>query len=76
MKNITNTIILAVVVAALAALLLAGCQNGSNKELPQTPSEGKDIHVPAPIDTSKMDEKFYKRMWELEALHPSSPSDK
>ena len=76
MKNITNTIILAVVVAALAALLLAGCQNGSNKELPQTPSEGKDIHVPAPIDTSKMDEKFYKRMWEFEALHPSSPSDK
>ena len=76
MKNITNTIILAVVVAALAALLLAGCQNGSNKELPQTPSEGKDIRVPAPIDTSKMDEKFYKRMWELEALHPSSPSDK
>ena len=76
MKNITNTIILAVVVAALSVLLLAGCQNGSNKELPQTPSEGKDIHVPAPIDTSKMDEKFYKRMWELEALHPSSPSDK
>jgi len=28
MKNITKTIILAVAVAALAALLLAGCQEG------------------------------------------------
>ena len=76
MKRKAMIFTLAAVVAALAALLLAGCQNGSNKELPQTPSEGKEIHVPAPIDTSQMDEKFYNRMWELEALHPSSPSDK
>lgn len=64
------------IMAALAALLLAGCQNRSNKENSQTISKEKEIHVPEPIDTSKMDEKFYNRMWELEALHPSSPSDK
>ena len=76
MKNITKTIILAVVVAALAVLLLVGCQNRSDKENFQTPSEEIKIHTPAPIDTSAMDEEFYKRMWEFEALHPSSPSDK
>lgn len=72
MKNITNTIILAVAVAALAALLLAGCQNRSNKENSQTISKEKEIHVPAPIDTSQMDEEFYRRMREF----PESPSDR
>ena len=60
------------IMAALAALLLVGCQNGSNKKLPQTPSEGKEIHMPAPIDTSQMDEEFYRRMREF----PESPSDR
>ena len=64
------------IMVAMTALLLAGCQNKSDKENFQTPSEEIKIHMPAPIDTSAMDEEFYKRMWEFEALHPSSPSDK
>ena len=60
------------IMAALAALLLAGCQNRSNKENSQTISKEKEIHVPAPIDTSQMDEEFYRRMREF----PESPSDR
>ena len=60
------------IMAALAALLLAGCQNSSNKENSQTISKEKEIHVPAPIDTSQMDEEFYRRMREF----PESPSDR
>ncbi|KWW25145.1 MAG: hypothetical protein II829_03715 [Bacteroidales bacterium] len=75
MKRIPNIIIHAAV-TALAVLLLAGCQNRSNKGHAKAPHEEKEIHIPAPIDTSAMDEEFYRRMWEFEALHPSSPSDK
>lgn len=60
------------IMAALAALLLAGCQNRSNKENSQTISKEKEIHMPAPIDTSQMDEEFYRRMREF----PESPSDR
>jgi len=56
----------------MTALLLAGCQNRSNKENSQTISKEKEIYVPAPIDTSQMDEEFYRRMREF----PESPSDK
>ena len=72
MKRKAMIFILAAVVAALAALLLAGCQNRSNKENSQTISKEKEIHMPAPIDTSQMDEEFYRRMREF----PESPSDK
>ncbi len=75
MKRIPNIIIHAAV-TALAVLLLAGCQNRSNKGHAKAPHEEKEIHIPAPIDTSAMDEGFYRRMWEFEALNPSSPSDK
>jgi hypothetical protein len=73
MKNITKTIILAVAVAALAALLLAGCQEG---RLQRTSfSKGERIHIPAQIDTSIIDEVFYKRMQEFETLLLYVPSD-
>ena len=55
-----------------AMMLLAGCQNRSNKENSQTISKEKEIHMPAPIDTSQMDEEFYRRMREF----PESPSDR
>jgi outer membrane murein-binding lipoprotein Lpp len=72
MRRIPYYLIFAAAVAALAALLLAGCQNRSNKENSQTISKEKEIHVPAPIDTSQMDEEFYRRMREF----PESPSDR
>jgi outer membrane murein-binding lipoprotein Lpp len=72
MRRIPYYLILAAALAALAALLLAGCQNRSNKENSQTISKEKEIHMPAPIDTSQMDEEFYRRMREF----PESPSDR
>ena len=60
------------IMVAMTALLLAGCQNRSDKENSQAPSEEKEIHVPTPIDTSQMDEEFYRRMREF----PESPSDR
>ena len=36
----------------------------------------REIHIPVPIDTSKIDEEFYKRMQEFEALLPDVPSDR
>lgn len=73
MRNKANTIILAATVAALAALLLAGCQDGNKRHSAQKEPE---FHIPAPIDTSKMDEEFYRRMREFEALHPDVPLDR
>lgn len=72
MKKTTKSIIFTAAMAAIAALLLAGCQNRSYKENSQTISKEKEIHVPAPIDTSQMDEEFYRRMREF----PESPSDR
>ena len=73
MKNITKSIILAAAVAALAALLLAGCQDGNKRRSAQKEPE---FHMPAPIDTSKMDEELYRRMREFEALPPDTPLDR
>ena len=73
MNRKATVIILTTVVAVLATLLLTGCEKSNALKTLQTKPE---IHIPASIDTSAMDEEFYKRMWEFEALHPSSPSDK
>ena len=73
MKNITKTIILATAVTAFAVLLLAGCRDGNKRRSAQKEPE---FHMPAPIDTSEMDEEFYRRMRELEALHPDTPLDR
>lgn len=73
MKNITKTIILAAAVATLVALQLAGCRDGNKRRSAQKEPE---FHMPAPIDTSEMDEEFYRRMREFEALHPDTPLDR
>ena len=51
--------ILAVAVAAFAALLLAGCQEGRNHEMRQQPAN---------VDTLVFDEAYYERMWLFEAV--------
>ena len=57
MKNIIRTIVLAAAVAALAALLLVGCQKGNTKD---NLFKRRVIHIPTPIDTSKIDEELYE----------------
>lgn len=73
MKRKAMIFILAAVVAAMAALLLTECQERNKRRSAQKEPE---FHMPAPIDTSKMDEEFYKRMREFEALHPDIPLDR
>ena len=50
----------------MAALLLAGCQTGNNKEIPKTSAQKETV-----IDTTEEDtmEAFYERMWRWKALH-------
>ena len=66
MKNITNTIILAAAVAALAALLLVGCHEGSRK------GHSNELQTSASIDTSTLDEGFQEQTPKMEVLHPDS----
>lgn len=73
MRKTLNKPNLFVAVAVITIVLLTGCEKSNERKPLQTKPE---IHMPAPIDTAAMDEEFYKRMWEFEALHPSSPSDK
>lgn len=73
MRRILTTLFFVTIVAAIAVLLLTGCQERNKKH--STPKE-PEFHIPAPIDTSKMDEEFYKRMREFEALHPDTPLDR
>jgi outer membrane murein-binding lipoprotein Lpp len=59
--------------AAMAALLLAGCQGTQEKhKAPAT------TQVEAQIDTTETDtmEAFYERMRTFDALYPSMPSEK
>lgn len=71
MKNLLKPLFLTIV--ALVTLIFVRCQEEKKGYSMQ---EEAEIHIPTPIDTSAMDEEFYKRMWEFEALHPSSTSDK
>ena len=66
MKNTVKSTIFAVVVAALAALLLAGCQNGS----PPT-QKVQEEHTEAQTDNLKEDSMkvFYERMRQWRVLH-------
>lgn len=67
MKNITKSIILSIAVAALAALLLAGCQRSDQKEPAKTLTQsGKE-----PADSLKKDsvEAFNERMERWRVLH-------
>lgn len=66
--------------AASVIILLVGCQktnkSGSTQsELPKTSTQA-EIHIPAPIDTSAMDEEFYRRMREFDAMFPDRGLDK
>jgi len=69
MKNITKTIILAVAAAALAALLLAGCQEVSRKSDPSQKENVEQTEIKA--DSLKEDsmKAFYERMRRWDALH-------
>ena len=67
-------------VATLAIIMLTGCQKSSKSgstqsELPKT-STRAEIHIPAPIDTSAMDEEFYRRMRLFDAMFPDRGLDK
>lgn len=67
-------------VAATVIVLLVGCQKSSKRgstqsELPKT-STRAEIHIPAPIDTSAMDEEFYRRMRLFDAMFPDRGLDK
>ena len=67
MKNIAKSIILATTVAALAALLLAGCQRSDQKGPAKTAIQsGKE-----PADSLKKDsvEAFDERMMRWRVLH-------
>ena len=67
MKNIAKSIILATTVAALAALLLAGCQRSDQKGPAKTAIQsGKE-----PADSLKKDsvEAFNERMMRWRVLH-------
>lgn len=70
MKNITKTIILAVAVAALAALLLAGCQEGSRNRF--SSQKKNETNTSASIDTSTPEVAFKEQTPKMEVLHPDS----
>lgn len=73
-------LIFAVAVATLAIIMLTGCQKSSKSEstqsgLPKTSTQS-EIHIPVPIDTSAMDEEFYRRMRLFDAMFPDRGLDK
>lgn len=53
--------------ALMAVLILAGCREGRDKELPQ---------MPASVDTSEFDEAYYERMRVFEGLCTDVELDK
>ena len=62
--------ILAVAVAALAALLLAGCQEGSRNRF--SSQKKNEANTFASIDTSTLDEGYCEQNPKYEAFHPDS----
>lgn len=64
----------ATAVTALAVILFIGCRQRNQRGYYS--QKETEIHIPAPIDTSAMDEEFYRRMREFEALHPDAPLDR
>lgn len=69
-----NLIMSATAVTAIAVLLFIGCRQRNQRGYYS--QKETEIHIPAPIDTSAMDEEFYRRMREFEALHPDAPLDR
>lgn len=70
MKNIKKIIILAVAVAALAALLLAGCHEGNRNG--HSTQKNNEIQTAASIDTSTLDEGYCEQNPKYEVFHPDS----
>lgn len=69
MKNTVKSIILAVVVAAFAALLLAGCREGSRTRNSSQKENVEQTEIKA--DSLKEDsmKAFFERMRRWDALH-------
>ena len=66
MKKRRKYLIFPAAVAAVAILLLGGCQNGNKKEIPKTSAQKETV-----IDTTEEDtmEAFFERMRRWKALH-------
>lgn len=64
----------AVAVAAIAALLLAGCQEESRRQ-PSAPKEA-EIKIPAPIDTAAMDEEHRFQIRLIKSTHSNTYTEK
>ncbi len=70
MRRIPYYLILAVAVAALAALLLAGCHEGSHNRF--SSQKKNEANTFASIDTSTLDEGYCEQNPKYEAFHPDS----
>lgn len=70
MRRIPYYLILAVAVAALADLLLAGCQEGNRKG--HSSQKNNEIQTSTSIDTSTLDEGYCEQNPKYEAFHPDS----
>ncbi|MBQ6305401.1 MAG: hypothetical protein IJK78_02410 [Bacteroidales bacterium] len=72
MKSASKSLIPLVAVAAVAALLLVGCQLGNRDELPLPPSQkGNGEQTEIKADSLKEDsmKAFFERMRRWDALH-------
>lgn len=70
MRKLSYYLILATAVAALAALLLAGCQEGSRNRF--SSQKKNETNMSVSIDTSTPDEAFREQTPKMEVLHPDS----
>ena len=70
MKCITRTLLLPAAAAALAALPLAGCQEGSRNRFPS--QKKNETNMSASIDTSTLNEALREQTQKNEVLHPDS----
>ena len=70
MRKLSYYLILATAVAALAALLLAGCQEGSRNRF--SSQKKNETNTSASFDTSTPDVEFKEQTPKMEVLHPDS----
>ena len=70
MRKFSSYLILTTAVAALAALLLVGCQEGSRNRF--SSQKKNETNTSASIDTSTPDVEFKEQTQKKEVLHPDS----